>query len=190
MPPPDLFREVLLMQLRGSGALVREATHDMAGANWARSIVPGANPAGFIAWHMARAIDWAVQCGMRGIPEVATRDEFSALEPGLGIGVGLTLEEATALAARIEPETVATYSKTVVEASSEWLSAAPVEVLTARTGLAANQAKLAHYRTQAHLEEVHNLLDIPNWQLLMRPAGGHIRAHAGELELLGGVALT
>ena len=184
MDTPDLFREVLLMQLRGAGALVLDAAHDMGGDRWARSIVPGANPPGFIAWHMARSIDWAVQCGVRGVPEVATQGGFSGMEAGLGIGIGLTLDEAIELASRIDPPDVAAYATAVIETSVVWLSAVPVEVLTAPNSLATNQGRAEPYRRQAHLDEVANLFDIPNWHLLVRPAGGHVRVHAGELEVL------
>jgi len=135
-------------------------------------------------WHMARSIDWAVQCGVRGVPEVAAGDEFRAVGVELGIGTGIPPEEAMAIARRMPRGLVANYAAAVIKESLGWLATASDEELESPTRMGQNQAAFPVYRADGHLAEVRDLLEIPNWMVLARPATSHIRVHNGELQLL------
>lgn len=173
--------------LKGSGGLVRSATEEFTDAEWVDRAMPGTNPPGFTAWHMARAVDWAVQCGVRGVPEVAAGDGFEAVGVELGFGTGVGPEEAMAIARRMPRDLVAKYSATVIGTSVKWLEDASEQELEKQTQLAQNQAAFAVYRSEGHLADVRDLLDIPNWMLILRPAVSHIRVHYGELQTLSEV---
>jgi len=182
-----LTTDVLAFLLQGSDALIKSAAESFTDAEWVERAIPGTNPPGFTAWHMARAVDWAVQCGVRGVPEVAAGDAFAQAGVELGIGTGIGPDEAMAIARRMPRDLVASYSAAVTRASLEWLATAPEQELEMRTQLAQNQAALPVYRAEGHLAEVRELLDIPNWMLLVRPAVSHIRVHYGELQTLSEV---
>jgi len=71
--------EVLTLLVRGSGSLILEVTETFSEEEWTRRALPGTNPPGFTAWHMARTVDWAMQTGVRGRPEVITIHAFNRL---------------------------------------------------------------------------------------------------------------
>jgi len=179
-----LTTEVLTFLVRGSGGLIQEATEDFSDAEWVDRAIPMTNPPGFTVWHMARTIDWAIQCGVRGVPEIAARAGFGPLGADLGIGTGITPDGAMAIARRMPRELVADYSAAVINESLEWLAAVSERELEVPTQLARNQAAFPVYRDDGHMDAVRQLLDIPNWMVLARPAVNHIRVHSGELEVL------
>lgn len=177
-------KDVLTFLIGGSGTLIKSATEDFSETEWIQRVLPITNPPGFTVWHMARTIDWAVQCGVRGVPEVAAGDEFRALGAELGIGTGIPPEEAMAIARRMPREVVANYAAAVIKESLDWLATASDEELESPTRMGQNQSAFPVYRAEGHLAEVRDLLDIPIWMVLARPATSHIRTHSGELQLL------
>lgn len=177
-------KDVLTFLIGGSGKLIKSATEDFTETEWIQRALPMTNPPGFTVWHMARSIDWAVQCGVRGVPEVAAGDEFRAVGVELGIGTGIPPEEAMAIARRMPRELVANYAAAVIKESLDWLATASDEELESPTRMDQNQAAFPVYRADGHLAEVRDLLEIPNWMVLARPATSHIRVHNGELQLL------
>jgi len=177
-------REVLTFLVGGSGGLIKQATTNFTDEQWVQRALPGTNPPGFIVWHMARTVDWAVQCGVRGVPEVAAGEAFGAVGVELGIGTGITPEEAMDIARRIPRDLVAEYAAAVIRESLDWLATASNDELESPTGMAEHQAAFPVYRAEGHLREVDELLSLPNWQVLARPASIHIRRHTGELDVL------
>ena len=175
---------MLLFLVGGSGALTRSSTEAFTDAEWIERAIPGTNPPGFTAWHMARTLDWAVQCGVRGVAEVASRPAYAALGVEFGVGIGIAPEDAMSIARRMSRRAVAEYADSVTAESLRWLKSADEEELSRPTDLARNQAAFPVYRGVGHLEEVHDLLEIPNWMLILRPATSHIRVHRGELEVM------
>jgi hypothetical protein len=184
MDAGDLFRQSLTMLVRGSGTLTRDAAARLDGDAWSSRPVAGANPPGFVAWHMARAMDWAINCGIRGVPEVAARPEFTAMGLDLGIGAGVTADGAVDIAQQMSRDAVVGYLDAVCDEALGWLAAVPLEELARTNELKAHEAPFEVYLQEGHIADVHTLYGLPNWHLIMRPAGSHIRVHAGELEVL------
>ena len=175
--------EVLTLLVRGSGSLILEVTETFSEQEWTRRALPGTNPPGFTAWHMARTVDWAMETGVRGRPELITDPRFQSLD-GFGIGTGSTSEEAMAIARRMPRAAVGEYAGAVSAAAVEWLALIDEELLAKPNQLEKNQSAVDAYSVEGHLSEVKDLFGIPIWQLIVRPAGSHIRVHYGELELL------
>ena len=168
----------------GSGALIKAATQNFSDSEWVERALPGTNPPGFTVWHMARTVDWAVQCAVRGVPEVAAREAFGDVGVELGIGTGISADEAMAIARRMPRDLVAEYADAVIKESLAWLATATDEELQRRTQMDVHQAEFPVYRAEGHLEEVRELMELPNWQVLSRPASIHIRRHTGELDIV------
>jgi len=177
-------KDILTFLIQGSGTLIKSATEDFTDAQWVQRALPMTNPPGFVVWHMARTVDWALQCGVRGVPEVAAGDAFRAMGVELGIGTGVPPEKAMDIARQMPRESVAAYAVAVIRESLDWLATASEEELESPTRMKQNQAAFPVYRADGHLEQVHDLLGLPNWQVLARPASNHIRVHHGELQLL------
>jgi hypothetical protein len=175
--------DVLTLLVRGSGSLVLEVTESFSDQEWTTCALPGTNPPGFTAWHMARTVDWAVQTGVRGQPEVITDPRFQSLD-GFGIGIGSSAEQAMAIARRMPRAAVGEYAASITAAALEWLALADEELLATPNQLQTNQSAYEAYRADGHLSEVTDLFGLPAWQLIARPAGSHIRVHYGELEVL------
>ncbi len=182
--PKLLSNEILAFLVRGSASLVRSGSAMFSGDQWTARAIPGTNPPGYTLWHMARALDWTVQCGVRGVPEVATLDKFKHVWPEHGIGTGIAPEQATEIARNTSGQQLIEYAEAVAATAAEWLLTASNDELAAPTALERNQAQYPVYRADGHLAEVRHLFGIPNWQLILRPAGSHIRTHNGELEVL------
>ena len=68
--------------------------------------------------------------------------------------------------------------------SCKWLGLIDEELLAMPNQLEKNQSAVDAYSVEGHLSDVKDLFGIPIWQLIVRPAGSHIRVHYGELELL------
>lgn len=181
-----IAKELLTLLLRGSGSLILEVTETFSDQEWKRRAMPGTNPPGFTAWHMARTVDWTMQTGVRGRPELVADPRFQSLD-GFGIGTGSTDEEAMAIARRMPRAAVGEYAGAVSAAALEWLESIDEELLAMPSQLEKNQSAVSAYRADGHLSEIKDLFAIPIWQLIMRPAGSHIRVHFGELELIAQV---
>ena len=102
----------------------------------------------------------------------------------MGHGAGLTDAEADEVAATVAPGDVVEYAHALRGGIEQWMAdlvdADLERTIDVRT---ANQAQ-ARYSTPAAWEEVKHLDGAQAWQLLIRPCGGHIRMHMGELETL------
>jgi hypothetical protein len=109
---------------------------------------------------------------------------FVHVLPEYDIGTGIAPEQATEIASNTSGQQLAEYAEAVASTAVEWLLTTSDAELAAPTALERNQAQYPVYRQEAHLSEVRHLFGIPNWQLILRPAGSHIRTHYGELEIL------
>ena len=81
-------------------------------------------------------------------------------------------------------ELVANYAAAVIKESLDWLVTASDEDLERPILMVQSQAAFPVYRADGHLAEVRELLEIPTWMVLARPAISHVRVHNGELQLL------
>ena len=176
--------DVLRVQLRGACDLVAEHAGSVEPV-WLERASPATSLPGFIVWHCARIIDWGVNTCVRDEPEVAAESPWrEKLRYEMGHGAGLTDVEADEVAATVAPGDVVEYAHALRDGIDQWM-ADLVDADLERTidVRMANQAH-ARYSTPAAWEEVKHLDGAQAWQLLIRPCGGHIRMHMGELETL------
>ena len=176
--------DLLRMQLQGSCDLIEAHVQSSAGC-WTQRAFPGTSRPGFILWHCARIIDWAVQTVVRGEPEVGAGDAWrERIHHDLGHGVGLTDQEADSVADTVTPHDVAAYTQAVRETVLGWLGGVSDDDLDRVPDLRAANARHPRYATPAAWAEVEGLEGVPAWQVLARPSGAHIRVHMGELDTL------
>src|SRR5439155_18922409 len=81
---------------------------------------------------------------------------------------------------------VAAYLRDVRAAVMDWFAKQTESSLNAAPPLKTNQANRAGYLDPNIWAEVEDLDGLPGWQLLLRPAGAHIRRHMGEYDVLVG----
>jgi len=154
------------------------------GPAWSKTVAPGTNPVGFTLWHCARTIDWAVQCSIRGIDEVAVRPEWRDRWPaGAWFGAGVSADLARDLPKQVGPGVVAAYNEAVRAETLGWLSGQDEAALDAPPEFREHQTR-AGYGAPEIWKEVADLEGIPTGMLLLRPAMNHVRVHTGEVSLL------
>ncbi len=176
----------LQKQFANLNAVFHGIAGDLTDEEWLMRPAPGQNVLGYTVWHIPRTQDTFVQTWIRGIAEVAHGDRWSHWQPlkRLGIGVGISLDEADEIARRVTRADALDYADAVHRVIFEWLGESSEsdldQILDTRQRLAA----FPEYQTPGFIEEVSDLYDQPVWGLLMRPCMGHIHRHLGELEVV------
>jgi hypothetical protein len=147
---------------------------------------------GYTVWHMPRAQDTFVQTWIRGMPEVAHGERWAHWQPlkHLGIGVGISLDEADGIARSVKRTDVFEYADAVHQEISAWLERIDESELDQVNDTQQRLSPFPEYQTPGFLEDVRNLIDQPAWTLLMRPCIGHIHRHLGELEIVKTILRT
>jgi hypothetical protein len=161
--------------------------------------VPGANPVGFLMWHMARSQDWAINTAIRGVPELAWTPPWSEM-PAIstpGMGTGFSPAEARDLASRIVLSQLMDYAHAVSTAAVEWVRGLSEADLDAIPDVAAHDAGIAAYQTPGflaemssgpeHDEAVGDTGGQPVWLFLTSVSVTHLHRHLGEVDLTLGV---
>jgi hypothetical protein len=178
--------EVLTKQLNSVNSLYHEIADDLTESEWTARVFAGCNRLGFTLWHLSRTQDWAVQTVVRSIPEVIASTRWSG-KGGLqtpGIGAGMTIEEADAIAATVSPSDVVAYADAVHQTVLEWLSSLEDADLDIVPDMAAHQAAYPEYQRAGFREEVDDMVGMPVWRFVLGPCTGHPRGHLGELGIL------
>lgn len=176
--------DVLTLQLQGSCDLIAEHAR-RAAPHWGERAFSDASLPGFVVWHCARVLDWAVNAVIRGEPEVATADHWrERIGYRRGHGAGLTLSEADAAAAAVSPDDVTGYTAELRACIDRWLPTIDDAGLEREVDMRSACSANTLYRTPAAWAEVEHLDQRPAWEILVRPCGGHIRVHMGELDTL------
>ena len=174
---------LLQFQMNGSFGLLTDIAEGASDAEWKARPFPRANLIGFTVWHGARTIDWAVNCVMRGAPELVDDAKWNDLRLGEAMfGAGTSRETADAVARSIPRARVAAYVKALRQEVVPWLTALPNDELAKTIDLRARQASKPEYMTPSAWAEIEDLDGIPGWQFLARPCVSHIRVHYGELK--------
>ena len=172
---------LLQFQVNGSFKILSEVTQGASDAEWTGRSVPTANTIGFTIWHCARTIDWAVNCVMRGAPELADRAEWHDLRVAEAMfGAGASREAADAVARDVPRTRVSAYIDALHQDTVAWLAAVSNEDLSPAVDLKARHVAKPEYTTPHVWEEIEDLDGIPGWQFLARPSVSHIRVHYGE----------
>ena len=176
------IKALVQFQLNGSFNLLTEVANGASDEEWRSRPFPQANLIGFTVWHCARTIDWAVNCAMRGGPELADRNDWRDVNvAGAAFGAGASRAAADGVPLQVARSRVIDYVQALREDVMSWFAAATPEELAGTTDLRACQAKKPEYMAPAVWEELENLDGIPKWQFLVRPAVSHIRVHYGEV---------
>jgi hypothetical protein len=173
---------LLQFQMNGSFGLLAELADGASDEEWKARPFPAANLVGFTVWHGARIIDWAVNCVMRGAPELADQAEWQDVGVAKAwFGAGASREAADEVARSVPRTRVSTYLGALRENSIGWLAAVSNDELSKPVDLRARHAGRRDYMTPAVWEEIEDLDGIPGWQFLARPCISHIRVHYGEV---------
>jgi hypothetical protein len=177
---------VLRYQLRGSFALVREGIAAVNDVEWDSRVAPGTSKIGFVLWHCARTLDWAVNCAAAGRPEVADalkwRGRLAADEAAFGAGIPDAV--ADSVPQLVNRKTVLAYLTDLRRTSLARLERMSDTDLERVTDLSAEPYSKPAYRTSGVWDEIEHLSGIPVWELLARPSISHIRYHIGEVDTL------
>ncbi len=179
--------DVLRVLLSGSFGMVQERLNAISDQEWNQRAFPSTSKPGFILWHCARILDWTIHSALQGIAEVADSSTWQgrfAREACYGAGIADSLaDEVTASTSRTE---VAAYLRDVRAAVMDWFAKQTESSLDAAPPLKTNQANRAGYLDPNIWAEVEDLDGLPGSELLLRPAGAHIRRHMGEYDVLVG----
>jgi hypothetical protein len=179
-------------QFANINAVFHGIADDLTDEEWITRPGQGQNMTGYTAWHIPRTQDTIVQTWIRGTAEIVWSDRWTSWRPlrRLGIGAGITQEEADEIARRVRRTDVLDYADAVHQAIFAWLGGSSDrdldQILDTRQRLLA----YPEYQTPGFIEEAADLYDQPIWALLMRPCIGHIHRHLGELEVLKSILRT
>lgn len=172
---------LLQFQMNGSFGLLTELADGVSDAEWRARSFATANLVGFTVWHCARTIDWAVNCVMRGAPELADQAQWQDLRVAQAMfGAGASREAADAVARDVPRNRVLAYLDALSQNVVAWLAAVPNDELSRPVDLKARHVSKTDYMTPPVWAELEDLDGIPGWQFLARPCVSHIRVHYGE----------
>ncbi len=178
-------KAVLEMQLTGSFNLLRDRLTTVSDQEWIAREIPGTSLLGFTFWHAARTIDWAINCAIQGVPEVADRPEWRGMRADeLSYGAAITAEEADGVARSISRSDVLSYLGAVREGAVSWLRDKDDSDLDQVPDFEAHQRVKPRYLSAPVWNEVRDFVGVPTWQFLARPCISHIRVHAGETDIV------
>jgi hypothetical protein len=182
----------LQKQLANLNAVFHGITGDLTDEEWVTRPAPGQNMIGYTVWHMPRSQDSFVQTWIRGVPEIAHGERWAHWQSlrNLGIGVGISLDEADEIARSFQKSDVINYADAVHEEISVWLASIDEKDLDQVNDTQQRLSSFPEYQTPGFLEDVKNLINQPAWTLLMRPCIGHIHRHLGELEIVKTILRT
>jgi hypothetical protein len=172
-------------QLANLHAIFHDLVADVSETEWQARPAPGQNRLGFNIWHIPRTQDNFVQVWARGQAELFHQPAWAkwhAFRPQ-GIGVGITREEADAIAAGVTRTETLAYAEAVHAEILDWLRQLTDDDLDIVPDATARLAPYPEYQTPGYFAEIASLFNQPVWSLLMRPCIGHVHRHLGEIEL-------
>ena len=175
----------LKKQFSNLNGVYHSIANDLTQEEWLTRPAPGQNMIGYAVWHIPRTQDNFLQTWIRGQAEIIHRDRWShwrQLKP-LGIGVGITLQQADEITRTIRLGDVLAYADEVHQTMLDWLAEINEQDLNLVPDARQRLTAFREYQTPGYLEEVNNLLGLPVWGLLIRPCMGHVHRHLGELEI-------
>jgi hypothetical protein len=177
--------DVLEMQLSSSFYLLDQRLADVSGNEWTRRVIPGTSLPGFVLWHAARTIDWAIQCGIRGVAEIASASVWEPIGAGRwAYGAGISDVEADEVASATSADLVRRYLAAIKTGSLEWLASQTDDDLDRVPDLEGHSRIHPRYVSESVWAEVGDLAGRPAWQILARPCISHVRVHVGEFDTL------
>ncbi len=186
---------LLVQQLETVNVRLHHSAGDLSPEELVARPLPGINPAAFLVWHMARSQDWAVNTAIRDVSEVIMREPWSRSPLAVpGIGTGFELEEAAAVAPRLQRADLLAYADAVHADTLSWLRTVDEAILDEIPDVATHDARHAEYQTPGfraemdsgpeHDEAVGSKGGLPVWIFLTSVSITHLHRHLGELDLL------
>ena len=175
----------LQKQFGNFNGVLHSIVGDLTEAEWLARPAPGQNTLGYTVWHIPRTQDNFLQTWIRGQAEIFHSDRWAHwqhLRP-LGVGIGITLEQADQIARSVHCEDVLAYADEVHQTMMNWLAQVREEELDPATDARERLKAFPEYQTPGYLEEIDNLLDLPVWGLLIRPCMGHAHRHLCEVDI-------
>ena len=177
---------LLERQFASVNQILHDVADDLTPRELTTRVLPDTNLLAFDLWHVARAQDWAAQTLARGVPEIVDEPRWQGRGrlATHGIGVGLSREEADALARELALADILAYADAVHAAILEWLRELPDEALDAQPDVPAHLARYPVYLEPAMRAEVPWMFQRPPVWRCLAPAIGHDRDHLAEIDLL------
>ena len=173
---------LITRQLESESQVGRGLAGEITDELWTRAAYPGANPLGFIAWHMVATRDWTLHTGIQGVPDVRERAPFvSGRVNPQHPPFGMSAADAASIAATVTRDDVLAYADAVHGAMMDWLAALTPDALERVPDLLANASRLPAYQVPGYLAEVQDMAGYPVWALLSAPCFAHAREHVGEI---------
>src|ERR1700730_6774546 len=173
-------KPLLQFLLNGSFTLMTEELEGMTDDEWKSRPFPGANLLGFTVWHSARTIDWAVNCVLRGSPELVDSPEWhDVMVADAMFGAGAPRDAADRVAKDVPRTRVLEYLNAVRGPALTWFAAVSPEELSGAIDLKASHAEKAAYMAPPVWKEIADLDGIPKWQFIARPCASHVRVDYG-----------
>jgi uncharacterized damage-inducible protein DinB len=131
---------------------LRDGITDISDAEWQTRAAPNTNLIGFIYWHIARNQDVFVQTLIRGEPELITREAWARMSslPAAsndGVGTGISLAQADAIALATTRDGLQVYCAAVFAMTCEWLETLTDDELDHRPDCLAHIAAIPAYQT-------------------------------------------
>lgn len=164
-----------------------------------RSVGPGANPVGFLLWHMARTQDWGLNTVVSGVPEVVHGEPWAGTAVALvrGTGTGFSADEVSEIAASVQLDELVAYADAVHASALAWVAQAGEDDLEAEPAVGVHVAAYPEYQRREFLEEMNSGPEhdaataatggTPAWLYLTSVCITHMHRHLGELDLTLGV---
>jgi hypothetical protein len=173
---------LITQQLESESQVGRGLAGEITDELWTRAAYPGANPLGFIAWHMVATRDWTLHTGIQGVPDVRERAPFvSGRVNPQHPPFGMSAADAASIAATVTRDDVLAYADAVHAAMMDWLAALTPAALERVPDLLANASRLPAYQVPGYQAEVQEMAGYPVWALLSAPCFAHAREHVGEI---------
>lgn len=177
---------MLRIQLEGSFTQVVNVANETSDDEWVAQASDDLNPAGFTLWHCLRTIDWAVNCVIRGIPEIANQERWqSMLASTAWYGYDVSMGTARHVAASVTRAALVEYAGEVQQSVMSWLEAQSDESLDAVPDLDGNYRSNVVYGSLPQLDAwIKEDIGTPTWRMVTGPCVGHVRVHLGEVQAL------
>ncbi len=186
---------LLAQQLETANLRLHHSARDLTPNELTALALPGVNPIGFILWHMARSQDWAVNTAIRNVPEVIVRPPWRDSSIAVpGIGTGFDLDQAAAVAGRVDLPSLLGYADAVHADAVGWLKTLDEGALDEIPDVAAHDAPHPEYQTPGfraemdsgpeHDDAVGRRGGLPVWVFLTSVSVTHIHRHLGEVDLV------
>jgi hypothetical protein len=199
MPLVDAMA-MLRQQLQTVNLRLHHSASGLTSEELTATPLPGVNPIGFIVWHMARSQDWAVNTAVRGASELIKREPWRSTplaHPGMG--TGFDLEEAVAVARKVNLAQLVEYADAVHADAVAWLDSVSEADLDTIPDVSAHDAPHPEYQTPGfraemdsgpeHDDAVGGTGGLPVWIYLTSVSITHLHRHLGEVDLLKDVLL-